>query len=123
VLVVDDEVDARQVAERALASGGAHVETASDADNALRLLTDRTFDVIVCDIAMPGMDGYELVRRIRADDRAPSARTPAIAATAYADDESRQRAVDAGFEGFLAKPFSFEALAAAIHAATRAPRT
>ena len=104
VLVVDDEPDARELIRRILETQGAHVRVASSAEEALRMIEVGRPDVLVCDIGMPSMDGYQLMRRIRASERA-NQRLPALALTAFARAEDRKRAMLAGYQSHLAKPF------------------
>jgi CheY-like chemotaxis protein len=114
VLVVEDEGDSREILATVLREWGAEVLTASSAAEALEALKSLRPDVLVSDIGMPGMDGFELLRQVR--QRAPEAggRVPAIALTAYTDDESRHQAVAAGFEEHLGKPAEPDALLAAV---------
>lgn len=100
VLVVDDEADARELLRRLLAERGCDVATACSAEEALPLLAAGPCDVLLTDIGMPGTDGYELLRRVRAANDAQKA----IAVTAFARPEDRDRALAAGFDGHLAKP-------------------
>jgi CheY-like chemotaxis protein len=76
-------------------------------------LNRQLFDVLICDLAMPGMDGYELLRRIRGahPDGSPSL---AIALTALASDADRRAVLDAGFDDHVAKPFNFPDLLRAV---------
>lgn len=113
VLVVDDDEDTRQLFATALGVGGADVFTASSATGALRALADRAFDVIVSDIAMPGADGYWLVREIQqlGDARA---RTPVLAVTAFGGEHFRARVLAAGFIDRLEKPVDPAALCRAV---------
>lgn len=73
------------------------------ADDALRALADGAFDLLVSDIGLPGRDGYELIRDIRALE-VPGERLPAIALTAFSRDVDRQQALQAGFDAHLPKP-------------------
>ena len=84
VLVVDDEEDARLIVEQVLRDGGANVLTAESAPQALGLLLTKRPDVVVCDVGMPEMDGYTLLRQVRALPPDQGGRTPALALTAYA---------------------------------------
>jgi signal transduction histidine kinase/ActR/RegA family two-component response regulator len=103
VLVVDDEEDARELIGRALQDRGANITLAANSQDALQILQHDNIDVLLADIAMPGDDGYSLIRRIRsADTRVAS--IPAAAVTAHAREEERDRALDAGFQMHLAKP-------------------
>ncbi len=104
VLVVDDDDDARALIERVLEDCRAEVTTADGADEALRVFQQNKPDLLVCDIGMPNVDGYELLRRIRALAGGGGARTPAIALTAFARSEDRTRALRAGFRVHVSKP-------------------
>jgi CheY-like chemotaxis protein len=119
VLVVDDEPDAREVARRILEERGAAVMVAASGPEALRAIDARTPSVIVSDIGMPGMDGYELVRRVRAARDEGTSSVPAVALTAYAREEDRERALAVGYQGHVAKPISAGALVAAVREACR----
>jgi PAS domain S-box-containing protein len=102
VLVVDDEPDAKEIVRRLLEEQGARVVTASSAGEALAALADRLPDVLVSDIGMPGMDGYDLIRMVRSGSTARD--VPAIALTAYARPEDRARVLRAGYQAHLSKP-------------------
>jgi CheY-like chemotaxis protein len=104
VLVVDDEADARSVVRRLLEDCGATVRTAASAREAMEQFTRQRPDVLVCDIGMPGEDGYSLIRRIRALGKDAGGAVPALALTAYARAEDRMRAVRAGFQMHVVKP-------------------
>ena len=102
VLAVDDEPDALSVVRRLLEDCQAQVLTAGSAAEALTLIADRQPDVLLSDIGMPDIDGYELIRRVRGT-RA-GADLPAVALTAYARDEDQVRALRAGYQAHVAKP-------------------
>jgi PAS domain S-box-containing protein len=103
VLVVDDDADALSMVRELLESAGATVTTALSAGEALALIEQRPPDLLLSDIGMPAMDGFELIRRIR--ELPPSMRhLPAAALTAYAQPEDRSRALRSGFQAHLAKP-------------------
>jgi PAS domain S-box-containing protein len=104
VLVVDDDADARDLLVRVLEETGASVIAVPEALEALQVLGAEHTDVIVSDIGMPGMDGYELIRRIRGGCSAPMRDIPAIALTAFARDEDCAHALETGFQAHLAKP-------------------
>jgi len=113
ILLVDDELDAREVLPSVLEKLGAQVRAAASGSEAIdRLLREET-DVLIADIGMPDMDGYELMRRIRALD-GEIRDIPAIALTAYAGDADRRKALEAGFQLHLAKPVEPHQLAAAV---------
>jgi len=105
VLVVDDDQDAREAVAAVLESCGAEVTAAAGAAGALEALRCARPDVIVSDIAMPAMDGHQLMRCIRTLDTERGGSTPAAALTAYATPADRTRALLAGFQVYLAKPF------------------
>jgi CheY-like chemotaxis protein/two-component sensor histidine kinase len=114
VLVVDDHGDARDLIQRVLEDCGAEVLTASGAVEALDLLQDHRPDVLVSDIGMPDVDGYELLRRVRALGPANGGRVPAIALTAFARSEDRTRALRAGFLVHVSKPVDPSELVATV---------
>ncbi|MFT3770036.1 MAG: ATP-binding protein [Minicystis sp.] len=120
VLVVDDEEDTRVLVARVLEEHDAAVAAAASAGEALDLLRGRAFDVVLSDIGMPGMDGYALVQAIRGG--AAGARdVPAIAMTAFVRAEDRERALSAGYQVHLGKPFEPAALVAAVASLASAP--
>jgi len=104
VLVVDDDEDARDMLEAALNSYGAEVITAAGALKALDALVSENIDVLVSDINMPEIDGYELIRRVRAMKPEQGGRIPAVALTAYARAEDRLRALKSGYQTHMPKP-------------------
>jgi PAS domain S-box-containing protein len=104
VLVVDDDEDAREMLRAALNSYGAEVITTSGALQALDALASEKIDVLVSDINMPEIDGYELIRRVRAMKPQQGGRIPAIALTAYARAEDRLRALQSGYQTHVPKP-------------------
>jgi PAS domain S-box-containing protein len=104
VLVVDDSPDTCELLMTVFRQQGAEASTATSAREALAWLERASPDVVVSDIAMPGIDGYELIRRIRSRPGDAGGRVPAVALTAYARSEDRDRALAAGFDGYLSKP-------------------
>jgi PAS domain S-box-containing protein len=114
ILVVDDEADARELIKRVLAHYGAEVRVAAGALQALELLSSYRPDVIISDIGMPGMDGYDFIRRVR--QLAPFAGTklPAIALTAFARSVDRTKAIMAGYQIHMAKPIEPQELVATV---------
>jgi len=103
VLVIEDDQDTRDLIRRLLESHRAFVVVAATAPEALEVLERDRPDMIVSDIGLPDVDGYELIRRIRGLDDA-LAQTPAVALTAFARFEDRTRALAAGFNAHVAKP-------------------
>jgi len=104
VLVVDDDSDARGVIARILRDGRASVITAASAAEALEILRDAKPALLISDIGMPGEDGYDLIRKVRALPPESCGRIPAVALTAFARSEDRQRALLAGYQLHVAKP-------------------
>ena len=104
VLLVDDEADARHLMRLVLEQCGAVVAVAASAMEALEALRRAPPTVLVSDIGMPGMDGYELIRRVRELGPSEGGSTPALALTAFAREVDRARALDAGYHAHLAKP-------------------
>ena len=101
---MDDEEDARLILEQVLRGQGADVLSAASGADALAVMERKRPDVIVSDVGMPEMDGYTLLRRIRALPPSEGGRTPALALTAYARREDAQLAFAAGFQMHAAKP-------------------
>lgn len=123
VLVIDDEPDALDVVCHLLRECGASTLTASNAKDGLLLVKRHLPDVIVSDIGMPDMDGFELLRSVRALDNKHGRYVPAIALTAFARDEDQARALQAGFTAHLAKPIDPTELVRKILAITRLTHT
>jgi CheY-like chemotaxis protein len=110
VLIVDDEIDAREALEGILRFHGAVVHSASSVVEALQIVEKEPLDVLLADIAMPGRDGYDLIRTIRKKKNA----IPAAAVTAFTGDEDRARALEAGFQVHLGKPMQPERLLSTV---------
>jgi len=113
VLVVDDDMNARELLVAVLETAGAEVRAATSTEDALMILDGWTPDVLMSDIEMPGEDGYDLMRRVRALSGLRG-RIAAVALTAHARPEDRARALQAGFQWHLAKPIDPSELLAAI---------
>jgi signal transduction histidine kinase/DNA-binding response OmpR family regulator len=104
VLVVDDEPETRDLLVAVLSRCGAEVRASSSAQDAIEALRQWQADVLVSDIGMPGEDGYELIRKVRALEPEHGGRIPAVALTAYARVEDRLRVLSAGFQMHVPKP-------------------
>ncbi len=104
VFSVDDEPDARELLRRVLEDQGARVTSFGSAVAALAALKTTKPSVLICDVGMPKMDGYELIRKLRAEEPRGE-RMPALALTAFARAEDRKRSLVAGYQAHLAKPF------------------
>ncbi|HVZ85403.1 MAG TPA: chemotaxis protein CheB [Polyangia bacterium] len=114
VLVVDDDLATREAVADMLKGMGARVSVAGSAAeglSAVRLLRPK---VLVCDIAMPGEDGYTFIRKVRALDRETGGETPALALTAMAAEDDLQRSLEAGFQVHLTKPVDLTRLSEAV---------
>ena len=114
VLVVDDEADTRELLKTMLGQCGAMVTTAGSAQEALDSLEQAIPDVLVSDIGMPGEDGYDLIRKVRALPRERGGKVSAVALTAYARTEDRLRAIRAGFQIHVPKPVELNELVTMI---------
>ncbi len=119
VLVVDDHADARDLIERILQTSDATVITASSSEEALALVESHRPDVLVSDIGMPGGDGYELLKQVRALGVERGGAVPAIALTAFARSEDRTRSLRAGFAAHVAKPVEPPELVATVASVAR----
>ena len=119
VLVVDDDADATALMREVLEAVGASVVSADSGAEALRVLARAMPDVLVTDIGMPGMDGFELVGEIRRSADPALRNLPAAALTAYARSEDRTRSLKLGFQMHLAKPIDPGELVAAVAALGR----
>jgi PAS domain S-box-containing protein len=104
VLVVDDEPDARELVKRLLEMAGASVSMAASVSEAMECILARRPNVLVCDLAMPGEDGYSLIRWLRVLEGSQESGLPALALSAYARSEDRTKAIRSGFQNHLAKP-------------------
>ena len=104
VLVVDDVTDVTEMIALFLKHAGYEVTTANSAGNALELASDRCFDLIISDIGMPEMNGYQLAESLRALTDYQT--TPLIAVTGYTEYDDRGRSLDAGFNAHLTKPIN-----------------
>ena len=115
VLVVDDERDTRELVAALLTTCGAEVVSVGSAIEALDQMERQRFDLLISDIGMPEMNGYDLISRIRQLGEEQGGRTPAMALTAYAGLDDRKRALAAGYEMHIPKPFvATELISAAI---------
>lgn len=104
IVAVDDNVDTLDLVSIILEGYGARVLVAQSAREALNVIAQTQPDLLLSDIAMPEIDGYELIRRIRIQESQQGGFLPAIALTAYARDEERLLALNAGFQMHVSKP-------------------
>jgi CheY-like chemotaxis protein len=114
VLVVDDDRDGLDMVATILMNGGAEVRTCGSAAEGLEAVQAWRPDVLISDIEMPGEDGYTFIRRVRALDTAKTARTPAVALTAYGRVEDRLRTLSAGYSMHVPKPVDATELATVV---------
>jgi CheY-like chemotaxis protein len=116
VLSVDDDTDALTLVAELLQAAGARVSSASSAEDALRLIEAELPQVIVTDLGMPKVDGFQLIERIRGHRNPLVRHIPAAALTAYARSDDRVKALRAGFQIHLAKPIDPAELVTAVAA-------
>lgn len=105
VVVVEDHDETRETLEKVLTLAGARVQTAPSAQGGLLLVQKHRPDVMLADLEMPEVDGWEMLRRLRALPPEHGGRTPAVALTAHNTAADRERSLQAGFLLHLAKPF------------------
>jgi CheY-like chemotaxis protein len=113
VLSVDDQQDTRELITIALARYGAEVKASDSASTALQLIKEWKPHVVVSDIGLPGMDGYDFMRQVR-ELETDGERMPAIAVTGYAGAIDESKALDAGYEVHLSKPIELNKLVSVI---------
>jgi two-component system, cell cycle response regulator DivK len=121
VLIVDDNEDNRQILIDLLSANGYEVIEALNGLDAVTIATRETPDLVLMDIQLPGIDGHEATRRIKANPAL--ARTPVIAVTSYALAGDDRKAAEAGCDAYVTKPFSPRALLAQVRGFLEAPRT
>ena len=121
VLVVDDEEDALELFRQVLENAGAVVRTVRTGREALEEFDRHPPELLVTDLGLPGMDGYDLVRQVRTRPSARGGVVPAVAVTAYARMDDRAKSVAAGFNGHLSKPIDPETLISSLLAAAKLP--
>jgi signal transduction histidine kinase/ActR/RegA family two-component response regulator len=113
-LVVDDDLDSREVIVASLENAGATTLAASSVQEALAVLRRHSVDVLLADIAMPNEDGYSLIRQVRDLESSNAWPITAVALTAYAREDDRRLAIEAGFQMHLAKPIDSHSLVDAV---------
>jgi DNA-binding response OmpR family regulator len=115
VLVAEDDQRLARILKRGLEGDGHVVDVVHDGDAAFLHGLDQAYEVLVLDVMMPGIDGFEVVRRLREDH----VDTPALMLTARGELDDRVKGLDSGADDYLVKPFAFEELSARIRALGR----
>jgi two-component system, OmpR family, response regulator len=118
VLVVEDQPKMRALLRRGLEEGGYAVDAVTDGKSALHQATEAVYDAIVLDVMLPGMDGFEVLRRLREAERW----TPVLMLTARDSVNDRVRGLDGGADDYLVKPFAFSELLSRVRAIIRRGR-
>jgi DNA-binding response OmpR family regulator len=119
ILLVDDDRELAEYVRKGLEEENHAVTVCFDGSSGLRAAELTAFDIVVLDVMMPFLDGFEVTKRLRRQN----VRTPILLLTARDAPEDVVRGLDAGADDYLTKPFSFEVLLARIRARTRAPDT
>ena len=119
VLLVDDDRVALTVLCAMLEAAGARVECVTGGAEALTRMAEQPFDLLLCDVYMPGLDGFEVIRRVRQLPPAAGGQVPAVAVTAHPSFENRRDALRAGFQDLVGKPVEPAALVDLVHRLTR----
>lgn len=117
VLVVDDNEDTAELLAEVLVRRGCEVQSAHDGETALELAKSFRPRLVLLDLGLPGMDGYEVVRRLRSEPS--STRVLVVAFTGYAQKSERERTREAGFDAHLVKPFDVSRLLEMLSALLR----
>src|SRR3712207_2048566 len=103
ILIAEDFDDNRELLRMILESGGYSIREARDGREALAAVRAQAPSLAIIDLSMPALDGWSLLRELRADERTRS--VPCVALTAFAGEDDRQRALEAGFDAYLSKPY------------------
>ncbi|MFE4627458.1 response regulator transcription factor, partial [Streptomyces mirabilis] len=115
VLVVEDEPDVAEALVWGLRAEGYVVDATDDGTDGLWMATENAYDVIVLDVMLPGLDGYQVAKRLRERERW----TPILMLTAMDDDLDHAEGLDSGADDYLSKPFSYPVLLAHLRSLTR----
>jgi CheY-like chemotaxis protein len=116
--VVEDDLDALDLMTIDLAEHGAKVRGVASAAEALKLLKNEQFDLLISDIGMADTDGYKLIKQVRLEEADKPEHIPAIALTAYARAQDRIRAIAAGYNTHVAKPVEIRELVTVVKCLT-----
>ncbi len=117
ILAVDDSPSMRDMVRIALMNAGFDVSQAADGEEALAMARSRSFDLVLSDVNMPGMDGIELIRALRA--QSAYKHTPILMLTTESSPERKREGKDAGATGWIVKPFDPTQLVATMHRVLR----
>ena len=117
ILLVDDEPDNRAVVSDLLEFYGMTVRNAQNGEDGMQALQDFMPTLILLDLSMPGMDGWEMLKRVRADDKFQA--VAVVALTAHAMPGDKKRVMDAGFDGYITKPIAIETLVNDLRSAVK----
>lgn len=117
ILLIEDSPANRALAVKLLRNAGHEVVEAEDAPTGIALALDRAPDLVLMDLSLPEVDGWEALRRLRADER--TAKVPVVAVTAHAMLGDRERALDAGFDDYITKPIDVATFASTVTAQIR----
>ena len=118
ILVVDDESQITRVLRTSLSTHGYDIRVANDGETALEIMKDWTPDLVITDLAMPNMDGLELCRKLRT-----TSQVPIIVLSVRGEERTKVKALDAGADDYVTKPFGMEELLARVRANLRRKRT
>lgn len=113
VLIVDDDEPCRTMAQRILSRGGFEVDTAGNGEEGLEMAAGKKFDLILLDVMMPEMNGYELCRRMR--DTEANAETPVVMVSALDSLNDMAKAAEAGALWYVNKPYDSRYLLSVVH--------
>lgn len=119
VLVVDDSDDCSYVMKLVLSDHQAQTKTAASVDEAIEAIKEWKPNIVISDIRMPGKDGYSLIRSVRKKEAIDGGFIPAVALTSYGDTEVLSKAINAGFQEVIRKPFEPDELVAILVKLTR----
>lgn len=117
ILIIEDNADNRELMSYLLTAQGYEIETAADGELALKALEESTFDLIVCDVHLPKIDGLEIVSTVKS--RSELRHVPVIAVTALAMVGDRERLLASGFDAYVAKPIDPASFLEEIQSALR----
>lgn len=115
ILIIEDDEAIARVLQRGLRAHGHQTVLAETGEDGVLLATDETLELILLDISLPGLNGHQVLERVRSS----RPRLPVLMLTARGDLDSKVKALNAGADDYLTKPFAFEELLARIHAVTR----